>query len=249
MNFKLFGKKGGSYCIDIDDATAKRKEDEYYTLHEARDAESMLEWLLSEYRPLPKEATIRIIEKILRNEDKYFNGLEDYMIETKTYRLPRFERLDGNVLALQNRMPVIRFVVGDEYFSIKAFEEYKNAMWNIRKAMRNSLYPFSIIANMRYGYDGWEEIDYPIVYKWAEPSPIQVFDVDESGRQTSKGVTYGWLYWNWQGRPSKYIDVHGNEYTTDPESRNPLPCCKIDDFEANSINYFDRTKVRTEIDG
>jgi len=197
MNFKLFGKKGGSYCIDIDDASAKHKEDKYYTLHEARDAESMLEWLLGEYRPLPKESTIKIIEKILRNENKIFPFLEEYIFCNNLTRLPYFQRIDGRILSYRPKENEKLWVVSDEELHII----YADGLQNIASLIVEhfgKFVPFGIITVVWYNekMQQWEEWKSPIVYKFQSPAPLLVkrYDVvDESPWPLeSATIEYGW---------------------------------------------------------
>ena len=83
MNFKLFGERGKGYRIDCDDATAKMVEEEHYTLVEAKDAESMLEWLLSVgSKELPAESMKWLFYYVLLEEDKKDYGTDTFSFHT-----------------------------------------------------------------------------------------------------------------------------------------------------------------------
>jgi len=197
MNFKLYGRRGGSYRIDVDDATAKEKENEYYTMKETQDAESMLEWLLGDYRPLLKEATIKTIEKILWNEDKNFPFLEEYMFCNGLTRLPYFQKLDGRLLSRYPEENEKVWVVSDEELHILYADGLQNIASMIVKHF-GKFVPFSLATTAWYNdkMQEWEYWSSPIIYKFQAPVPLLVkrYDVvDESPwpLETAQ-IEYGW---------------------------------------------------------
>jgi len=178
INFKLFGERGKGYRIDVDDSTAKEKEYEYYTyytMHETVDAESMFEWLLSEYRPLPKESTVAAIEKILWHEDKNFPFLDEYMFCNSISRLPYFQKLDGRVLSRYPEENEKVWFVVDEELEVITADGYTNTATLFTDRF-GKFVPGSIISRWRYNdkMQQWEEWGAPIVYKFQPPVPLLI---------------------------------------------------------------------------
>lgn len=110
--------------------------------------ELLPEWLFPEIiesPEIPGEDKIRLVGELLKLMGAYAPGLPQYMVAEKISGKPQVERLSGSVLALGSRMPRVHFVVGDQYYCVPRFDEGAPLISNIRKAMRGSLYPFSIL--------------------------------------------------------------------------------------------------------
>jgi len=208
------------------------------------------DWLLPEIiesPEIPGEDKVRLVGELLNIIGAFAPGLPQYMVAEKITGKPQFERLSGSVLALGNRMPRVHFVIGDEYYCVPRFDEGAPLISNVRKAMRGSIYPFSILWNQRMGYYGWEETPYPIVYEWTTPVALETWKMDEWGGHAPAGVTYGWLFTDFEG-PDRFLDVWGREYSTDPEAH-PRVCRVVEEFKPNSAHHFKRNKVRETVEG
>lgn len=173
MNFKLFGERRGAYRVDIDDATAKEKG--YYTMTKQSTAESLFEWLLSEYRPLPSEAATEIIEKVLRNEDKAFPFLEEFMFYNSISSLPYFQQLDGRILSYYPKKDEKLWLVIDGELEIIYGDELQSICSLVVEKF-GKFVPFALITTKNYNSTAqeWEEWESPIVYKFQPPVPLLI---------------------------------------------------------------------------
>ena len=199
MNFKLFGERGGAYRIDCDDATASERENQYYTIVEKEDAESMLKWLIDAgVKELPSESVRWLFYYILNNEDKDGYALEDYMIAKRLWRLPYFQRTDGRILSY-------RLDEGEEVWVIVNGETHRIAGDLHRKTILTlflekfgKFEPFHIVSNVWYNekLQQWETWESPIVYKFQAPKPYLVKRFEEDNEMNwnfkSAGIEYGW---------------------------------------------------------
>ena len=93
MNFKLFGERGGAYRVDIDDATAKEKEKEYYTLHDQQMPSRCWNGFSLRKKELPAESTngflIRMLEETERTMEQMIYD------EIWSFGLPVYQKMDG----------------------------------------------------------------------------------------------------------------------------------------------------------
>ena len=196
MNFKLYGRRGGSYRIDVDDATAK--ENEYYTLVEQSDAESMLEWLVTwGTKEMPCESVRWLVYYVLHEEDKHGYALADYMISKRLWRLPYFQKLDGRILASHPKKDEeLWFIVNGELKLVKA--DGLKSVLKLFIEMNGRLERFHFVCQDWFNekMQTWEKWESPIVYKFQAPVPLLVkrYDVvDESPwpLETAQ-IEYGW---------------------------------------------------------
>lgn len=197
MNFKLFGERRGAYRIDVDDATAKEKEYEYYTMTKQSTAESLLEWLLGEYRPLPNKAATEVIEKVLRNEDKAFPFLEEFMFCNSISSLPYFQQLDGRILSYYPKKDEKLWLVIDGELEIIYGDELQNICSLVVEKF-GKFVPFALITTKNYNSTAqeWEEWESPIVYKFQPPLPLLIkrydFAQDDLWPLESAKIGYGY---------------------------------------------------------
>lgn len=225
MNFKLFGERGGSYRIDCDDATAKEKEKEYFTLHESADAESMLEWLLFAGRKeLPAESTKWLFYYVLLEEDKKDYGTDDYMMKYGLSGLPVYQKMDGGILAthLKNG-EVLRFIVNGEAHDVTincngyTMSILKHFIVNVGK-----LQNFTLICQWQYfGNMGLKKTNYPVVYKFQMPNPYFVKRYEQDNEMNwylkSADIEYGWFVSYQRIITTKGEEIWDNDYTVKAE--------------------------------
>lgn len=200
MNFKLFGERGGAYRIDCDDATAKEKEYEYYTLREEPDAESMLEWLLKwGVKELPNESVRWLFYYVLREEDKKDYGTDDYMMKYKLSSLPVYQKMDGGMLATHlKNSEILRFIVNGEAHDVTInCDGYTMSILKHFLEKFKKLQGFTLICRWKYFNGRLEKVNYPIVYKFQAPSPYLVkrYEQDNEIEWHLKSATieYGWF--------------------------------------------------------
>jgi len=200
MNFKLFGERGGAYRIDVDDATAKRREEGYWTMHEAPDAESMLKWLLEwGMKELPLESVRWLFYYVLAEEDKKDYGTDDYMIKYGLSSLPVYQKMDGSILAthLKNG-ETLRFIVGGEARDI-TINYYGYTMSILKHFLENfeKFQSFTLICQWKYFNGRLEKVNYPVVYKFQAPSPYLVKRYEQDDEMDwhlkSASIEYGWF--------------------------------------------------------
>ena len=223
MNFKLFGKKGGSYRIDVDDAIAKEKENEYYTMHKAENAESILEWLVTwGVKELPCESVRWLVYYVLHEEDKHGYALEDYMVSKRLWRLPYFQKIDGRILASHPKEnEEIWFVVNGDLQVVKA--DGLKSVLNLFLKRNGKLVPFHLVCQDWYNkrMQTWEKWESPIVYKWQAPSPYLVKRYEQDDEMDwhlkSAQIEYGWFV-NYQSiLTTKGEQTWENDYTVKAE--------------------------------
>jgi len=219
MNFKLFGERGKGYRIDCDDATAKMVEEEHYTLVEAKDAESMLEWLVTwGMKEMPRESVRWLVYYVLHEEDKDGYALEDYMISKRLWRLPYFQKLDGRILASHpKKNEELWFIVNGELKVVKA--DGLKSVLILFIEMNGRLERFHLVCQDWFNekMQTWEKWESPIVYKFQAPSPYLVKRYEQDDEMEwhlkSAQIEYGWFV-NYQSIiTTKGEQIWDNDYT------------------------------------
>lgn len=220
MNFKLFGKRGKGYRIDCDDATAKEKEYEHYTMCETSDAESMLEWLLPVgSKELPAESMKWLFYYVLLEEDKKDYGTDTFMIENGLFKLPSYQKMDGSFLSAHfENGEKLYFIINGEFRRVKincngyTTSVLKHYLENIGK-----LQYFTVICQRDCINGKWQKVDYPVVYKFQAPSPYLVKRYEQDDEMDwhlkSAQIEYGWFV-NYQSiLLTTGEQVRDNDYT------------------------------------
>lgn len=220
MNFKLFGERGKGYRIDCDDATAKMVEEEHYTLVEAKDAESMLEWLLSVgSKELPAESMKWLFYYVLLEEDKKDYGTDTFMIENGLFKLPSYQKIDGSFLSAHfENGEKLYFIINGEFRKVEincngyTMSVLKHYLENIGELQR-----FTVICQRDCINGKWQKVDYPVVYKWQSPSPYLVKRYEQDDEMEwhlkSAQIEYGWFV-NYQSIiTTKGEQIWDNDYT------------------------------------
>lgn len=224
MNFKLFGERGGAYRIDCDDAAARERENQYYTMVEKEDAESMLKWLIDwGVKELPHESVRWLFYYVLREEDKKDYGTDDYMIRYGLSSLPVYQKMDGGILAthLKNG-EILRFIVDGEPRDVTincngyTMSILKHFLENVGK-----LQAFTLICQWEYFNNRLEKVSYPVVYKFQAPSPYLVKRYEQDDKMEwhlrSAEIEYGWFV-NYQSiLTTKGEQTWENDYTVKAE--------------------------------
>ncbi len=199
MNFKLFGERGGAYRIDCDDAAARERENQYYTMVEKEDAESMLAWLLEwGVKELPSESVRWLFYYVLAEEDKKDYGTDDYMIKYGLSSLPVYQKMDGKILSTHlNNGEVLRFIVAGEAHDTINCNGYTMSILKHFLERVGKFQPFTLICQWKYFNGRLEKVNYPIVYKFQAPSPYLVKRYEQDDEMDwhlkSASIEYGWF--------------------------------------------------------
>ena len=199
MNFKLFGERGGAYRIDCDDAAARERENQYYTMVEKEDAESMLAWLLEwGVKELPSESVRWLFYYVLAEEDKKDYGTDDYMIKYGLSSLPVYQKMDGKILSTHlNNGEVLRFIVAGEAHDTINCNGYTMSILKHFLERVGKFQPFTLICQWKYFNGRLEKVNYPVVYKFQAPSPYLVkrYEQDDEMKWYLKSavIDYGWF--------------------------------------------------------
>ncbi len=219
MNFKLFGERGKGYRIDIDDATAKEKENEYYTMKETHDAESMLEWLVTwGTKEMPCESVRWLVYYVLHEEDKHGYALADYMISKRLWRLPYFQKLDGRILASHPKKDEeLWFIVNGELKLVKA--DGLKSVLKLFIEMNGRLERFHFVCQDWFNekMQTWEKWESPIVYKFQAPSSYLVKEYEQDDEMDwhlkSAQIEHCWYVNHQSVINSKGKQYWDNDYT------------------------------------